>query len=85
MKKYETFDLDLDDETLKKLKSKAENLNMSLDRFVELLLENYLSERVTKDDLIDILQNAGDSVFKDFYILVNSQGKAIAKVVPYED
>lgn len=84
MRKYETLDLELDDETLEKLTSEADKLNMTLDRFVELVVENYLSKRVTKEELIEIL-NSDASCFKKFFIIVDKDGKAIAKVTPYED
>jgi len=82
MRKYETLDLEFEQETLDKLNLLAKDLNMTLDELVNEILENYISKRISVEEYKNLLKKNAGETLKNFYTIIDDSGEAIARVRP---
>jgi hypothetical protein len=87
--KYETIELNLDEDVVAFVDEKARELNMTLNEFVNLILENHISEKITASEYCELLKDYEEKPTEDFWnkfwIIIDDFGKPIAKIRPYKE
>lgn len=87
MREYVTEELELDEETLAKLKEMAEQYNTTIDNVVNEILIHYISEKITLKDFVKIVEEIDDNKkdiaeLRKYYTIVDETGTGIARVIP---
>jgi len=85
MTKYVTEELELDPETLTKLKEMSEEYNTTIDNIVNEILVNYISERIKIDDFKKLFDQEPLQVLLSlgkYYTIVDDNEKPIAQFTP---
>jgi len=79
MRKYVNEELELDVETITKLKEIAEQNNATIDEVINEILITYMSEKVGLDEFRTMSE---ETIRKGYYIIVDANDQAIAQVTP---
>ena len=90
MKKREILEIELDNITVNSIQKNSKELNMSENEYINEVLEDYISKKITLGDYLKLLQNYEDNssdkdFLKNFYIIVDDFYKPLLKIRPYTE